>query len=138
MMGMERRASWWAVRALAALVAIILFVPIALPDPEPEPDLSFRMTLQDAFARHRQFGTEIVYTYGPWGLLQHPGSDARTEVVTFGALLAVPLLFAAGVFMVARDGGASPLPPPLVIVSAGAPRSGRGGGPRLVALPVPI
>src|SRR5258708_38825054 len=96
MMGMERRASWWAVRALAFVVAIILFVPIALPDPEPEPDLSFRVTLQDAFARHRQFGTEIVYTYGPWGLLQRPGSDARTEGVTFGALLAAPARLGRG------------------------------------------
>jgi hypothetical protein len=117
---MKRRAGWWAVGAFAVVVAVILFVPIALPSPEPEPDLSLRVTAQDAFARHRQFGTEIVYTYGPWGLLQRPGSDARTESVTFSALLMLAVLFAAALLRVVRDAGASPLVAALVIAAAGS------------------
>jgi hypothetical protein len=136
MMGMERgTASWLGVRVLAMVVAIILFVPIALPAPEREPDLSFRATLQDAFAHHRQFGTEIVYSYGPWGLLQRAGSDARTQGATFVALLIVALLFAPALFMVVKDGGASAPAAALILAAAGALLAAGGADARFVSIP---
>src|SRR5260221_5473505 len=130
-----RAATWWWVQALAFMVAIVLFVPIALPDPEPEPDLSFRLTIQDAFARHRQFGADIVYSYGPWGMLQHPGSDVRTSAATFGGLLIVALLFSPALVMVVRDGGAPAPIAALVILATGALLASGGADARFVAIP---
>ncbi|HEV2722444.1 MAG TPA: hypothetical protein VG323_20655, partial [Thermoanaerobaculia bacterium] len=56
--------------SLALLLAVVLYVPIAPLGFEPEPDLSFRATTHDAFARRLQMGSDIVSTYGPWGILQ--------------------------------------------------------------------
>ena len=75
---------------LALLLAILVYVPIATRPLELEPDLSLRVMTHDAFARHLQFGRDLVYTYGPWGIL-YRGFDPRTEriVLAVSALLAI-------------------------------------------------
>ena len=108
---------WWIVAAFAFVLAAIVYVPIAQPPLEREPDLSFRVTTHDAFARRLQIGRDIISTYGPWGILQR-GYDRRTD----GAMLFVSALLAAafawGVFRLARDAGANALTTALVALAA--------------------
>jgi hypothetical protein len=108
---------WWIVAAFALVLAAIVYVPIAQPPLEREPDLSFRVTTHDAFARRLQIGRDIISTYGPWGILQR-GYDRRTD----GAVLFVSALlgaaFAWGVFRLSRDAGAGALTTALVALAA--------------------
>ena len=108
---------WWIVAAFAFVLAAIVYVPIAQPPLEREPDLSFRVTTHDAFARRLQIGRDIISTYGPWGILQR-GYDRRTDgaVLFVSALLAAA--FAWGVFRLARDAGAGALTTALVALAA--------------------
>jgi hypothetical protein len=105
---MRATATRLAVALTALIVAALVYLPIAPQVLENEPDLSFRATTHDAFARGLQSGLDIVSTYGPWGLLQR-GWDPRTDAVnlTVSALLAA--LFAWGVLRVsiAAGGGAA-------------------------------
>src|SRR4051794_25950429 len=106
---MERGWGWWlASAAIAAMLAIALLVPIAPPAPEPEPDLSLRATINDAFARRMQIGTEIISTYGPWGILQRGDTDPRTSAITLIANGVIALLFAFSLMSLAHDAGAGP------------------------------
>lgn len=97
-----------AVVLSALILAALVYVPIAPQELEFEPDLSFRATTHDAFARGLQIGVDIVSTYGPWGLLQR-GYDHRTDaiVLTISALLAAA--FAASTLSIGFDAGGSAL-----------------------------
>jgi hypothetical protein len=88
----------------ALILAALVYVPIAPQELEFEPDLSFRATTHDAFARGLQIGVDIVSTYGPWGLLQR-GYDHRTDavVLTIAALLAA--VFAWSTLRIGFDAG---------------------------------
>jgi hypothetical protein len=90
---MARSAAWVA----AFVLAVAVYVPFAPLPPEFEPDLSFRVTTHDAFARHLQIGRDIVSTYGPWGLLQR-GYDGRTDgvVLLVSTLLACVFVWSFG------------------------------------------
>src|SRR5436305_14386381 len=105
---MRAAAAWTAATLAAILVAALVYLPIAPDVLELEPDLSFRATTHDAFARGLQAGSDIVSTYGPWGLLQR-GYDPRTDaaVLLVSALLAA--VFAWSVVRLAYDaaGGAA-------------------------------
>uniref|UniRef100_UPI00404B7D11 glycosyltransferase family 87 protein n=1 Tax=Cephaloticoccus sp. TaxID=1985742 RepID=UPI00404B7D11 len=58
----------WAVRAL--FFAILVLVTFSFPHPPAnELDASWRMVLAKVFQDGRQFGTEVVFTYGPLGFL---------------------------------------------------------------------
>ena len=93
-------------RAAAVLIALafaaVIYVPIAQPELENEPDLSFRTTTHDAFARRLQQGSEIVSTYGPWGLLQR-GYDPRTDTVVLAVSVLLAVAFAWGTTRLAND-----------------------------------
>src|SRR5689334_8206339 len=83
------------VLVIAMLFAIAVYVPIAPLPPEFEPDLSFRVTTYDAFARHLLVGRDLVSTYGPWGLLQR-GYDPRTDAIVLGVSTLLALSFVWG------------------------------------------
>src|SRR5436190_22551884 len=56
----------WAFRILGFL--LLVAIGFALPGfPAPELDSSWRMAIGKFFTEGRQFGTEIVFTYGPLG-----------------------------------------------------------------------
>ncbi len=99
----------WAVRAavtlLALILAAVLYVPIAPLGFEPEPDLSFRATTHDAFARGMQMGSDIVSTYGPWGILQR-GFDRRTDAAMLAVSALLAMAFAWGVTCIVPHAGA--------------------------------
>jgi hypothetical protein len=114
---------------------VVVYVPI-VPEPlEQEPDLSFRATNDDAFARSLRYGRDIVSTYGPWGILQR-GYDARTDtpVLITSGLLA--LAFAFGGTRVLRDGGASPAFAMLWLLCAAIILYSSFGDARFTAIPL--
>ncbi len=65
-------------RRLEVLLVLLAAFGIALvlvdfPSPSNQtPDASWQVALVDAQVHHRQFGTELIFTFGPWGwLLSH-------------------------------------------------------------------
>jgi hypothetical protein len=106
-----------AVALAAFLVAASLYLPIVAEALEFEPDLSFRATTHDAFARGLQIGSDIISTYGPWGLLQR-GYDRRTDdaALLVSALLAA--VFAWSVVRIAYDAGGGAIAALLAAVAA--------------------
>jgi len=48
------------------------YVLLPIPAVRPGADESWRAFLTWAFEHHRQFGTEVIFTYGPWGFLLEP------------------------------------------------------------------
>jgi hypothetical protein len=123
---------WNVAPALVALLlAIVVYVPIAMRPLELEPDLSLRVMTHDAFARHLQFGRDLVYTYGPWGLLDR-GFDPRTErvVLAFSTLLA--LVFAST--MVQLTGKIHPVAAVVILIAAAAVLVSSGDDARFLAI----
>ena len=54
------------------LYVLSRFIPCGAVSDSPavgELDYSWTQALQIGFATHRQFGTDIIFTYGPWGFL---------------------------------------------------------------------
>lgn len=62
------RGGWVAI-FLGAILAQLLLGPWWLEVPVGDVDPSWQIVLHEAFARRMQFGSEIVWTYGPWGFL---------------------------------------------------------------------
>jgi hypothetical protein len=123
-----------AAAVLTAMLAVVLFVPIALPPPEIEPDQSLRATIDDAFARHLQIGTDIVSTYGPWGILQRGDTDPRTARATIALTSAIALAFAFALLMAAHDAGAGPGRAALIVVAVAALLAAAGNDGRFLAV----
>jgi len=94
-----------AVTLLGLVLAVVLYVPIAPLGFEPEPDLSFHATTHDAFARHLQMGSDIVSTYGPWGILQR-GFDRRTDAAMLAVSALLAMAFAWGAAGIVPHAGA--------------------------------
>src|ERR1017187_1906877 len=57
---------------LLLLVFYVLPVPPRLDLSEGSLDQSWETTLVEQFLRHAQCGTDLVFTYGPWGFLAEP------------------------------------------------------------------
>ena len=55
---------------LLLLVFYVLPVPPRLDLSEGSLDQSWETTLVEQFLRHAQCGTDLVFTYGPWGFLE--------------------------------------------------------------------
>src|ERR1043166_9726739 len=97
-----------ATRIAAALIALLagasLYLPIVPDEWELEPDMSFRATTHDTFARGLQLGSDIVSTYGPWGLLQR-GYDPRTDAAAMFVCALFAIVFAWSIVRMAYDAG---------------------------------
>ncbi|HWE01535.1 MAG TPA: hypothetical protein VG326_03930 [Tepidisphaeraceae bacterium] len=101
---------------LVAAIGLIFFIALTVPfRPAVEEsigyfDYSWMLFLNDAVAVGRQFGKEVIYTYGPLGFIATSIFDPRT----FALLIAARLLLALGVFGVlwesARKYFSRPLP----------------------------
>src|SRR4051812_13832379 len=89
------------------LMATALLLPFVPSTFESDPDLSWQVVLHDAFARHLHFGTDIVYTLGPFGFA-FSGYDPRT----YSWSLAIWLLLSAAIIA----GAAALLPRPLLLI----------------------
>jgi len=71
-------------------------------------DNSWGLALHEAFVERLQFGTEFVFTYGPWGFLArnyHPQTHLLSVIVWSGLALA----FMSAAWQLARQLGVSPI-----------------------------
>jgi hypothetical protein len=65
-------------------------------------DYAWGQVLHWAFATHRQFGTEVVFTYGPWGFLAC-GYNPKTFWVLETAWVCLSAVFLAASWRLARN-----------------------------------
>jgi hypothetical protein len=119
-----------ALAVLALLLAIIVYVPIAIRPLELEPDLSLRVMTHDAFARHLQFGRDLVYTYGPWGIL-YRGFDPRTERIVLAVSALLAIVFASTMFQL--TGKSHPAAAVAILIGAAAVIVSSGDDVRFIA-----
>jgi hypothetical protein len=76
----------------STLLGALVFMPFGVHVVDFEPDLSLRMMFHEAFARRLQYGHEVIYTYGPWSILEG-GYDPRTSAIVFTVTLFFALVF---------------------------------------------
>ena len=94
----------------SALMILLLLIFYVLPPPprldlsEGSLDQSWETTLVEQFLRHAQCGTDLVFTYGPWGFLAEPrGNPAIYPWLLFGRLvLALGVCFGAAFLSLLR------------------------------------
>lgn len=65
-------------------------------------DNAWTQALHLAFVRHWQFGTDIVFTYGPWGFLAR-GYDPQTYPVAVAAWIILSVVFICAGWRLARS-----------------------------------
>ncbi|HWW60082.1 MAG TPA: hypothetical protein VN181_01825, partial [Thermoanaerobaculia bacterium] len=68
--------------AIVLLVALALIVPVRL-NTYVNTEYWMSVALHDAFARGAHFGSDVVFTYGPWGFLLLPAFHAKTVALMF-------------------------------------------------------
>ena len=75
----------------SALVLLLLLVIYVLPPParlDETVDSSWSASLSEQFLHHAQCGRDLVFTYGPWGILGEPrGNPAIYPWLLFGRLV---------------------------------------------------
>jgi hypothetical protein len=120
-----------ALAVLALLLAIIVYVPIAIRPLELEPDLSLRATTHDAFARHLQFGRDLVYTNGPWGIL-YRGFDPRTRWIVLAVSAVLAIVFASTMVQLLRK--IHPAAAVAILIGAAAVLVSSGEDARFIAV----
>src|ERR1022692_4186470 len=85
------RREFWLTSALILLLLLVFYVlppPPGLDLSEGSLDQSWQATLVEQFLRHAQCGTDLVFTYGPWGFLAEPrGDPAIYPWLLFGRLV---------------------------------------------------
>jgi hypothetical protein len=127
-------ARWIAAAAVAVALSVAVFVPIALPPTEQEPDRSLRASIHDAFARRLQVGSDVVSTYGPWGILQRGDNDPRTRNTALAVSAVLAVAFGLALVLFAHDAGAAPGDAALVFVAVAALLSAAGNDGRFLAV----
>jgi hypothetical protein len=82
------RSEFYLTSALTLLLLLVFYVlppPPRLDLSEAALDQSWQATLVEQFLRHAQCGTDLVFTYGPWGFLAEPrGNPAIYPWLLFG------------------------------------------------------
>lgn len=107
------RAAAAAIHLVGVLLSLLLLAPLWLDPGIGDGDPSWQLALHDAFAAGRRFGIDVVWTYGPWGMLwnevHHPDTWATVLVVrsAFAVAWWVALHAAAGQVAASRRGQAA-------------------------------
>src|SRR6266511_1432538 len=73
---------------LMLLVCVALAAPIASPLPTPGLDNSWKTGLNIARQHGLKFGSDVVFTFGPWGFLDYPLAVSRVNLVA-GSVFAI-------------------------------------------------
>jgi hypothetical protein len=102
----EPRTRWralahWLAGASALIYICSRFVPSAPPTFRDAIEDTYLHYLHTAFVKHLQFGRDVVYPFGPWGLL-YGGYDPATHWVTVLAWLGLSVVFWCVAWKVAR------------------------------------
>ena len=89
--GVIGRREFYLTGALILLLLLVFYVLTPPPRPalsEGSLDQSWETALVEQFLRHAQCGTDLVFTYGPWGFLAEPrGNPAIYPWLAFGRLV---------------------------------------------------
>ena len=107
MKSLEPRARWkalapWLAGASTLLYVCSRFVPCTPPSPHDVIEDTYIQFLHTAFAQHLQFGRDVVYPFGPWGLL-YGGYNPATYWVCVTAWLGLSVVFWWAGWKVARE-----------------------------------
>jgi hypothetical protein len=132
----SRSPAGW--RDLAASIAsmataAVLFVPWRPASFHSDPDLSWQLVLHDGFIRNIRYGSELVFTFGPWGFA-YAGYDPRTFPWALGGYLLVALAFATGASWLARTSPARILFSLILVALATVPAGPYSSDIRFLAL----
>ena len=87
-----RRLALWLAGASTLAYVCSRFVPCAPPSYHDAIEDTYIQFLHTAFAQHLQFGRDVVYPFGPWGLL-YGGYNPATHWVCVTAWLGLSLVF---------------------------------------------
>jgi hypothetical protein len=87
---------WWIAVCLLFVFCLLAFTPGNVPSPKDELDASWVVVLNWAHVHHSEFGSQIVYTFGPWGFAAEGGSPDTYKDV-FAAWLLITAAFCMGV-----------------------------------------
>jgi hypothetical protein len=87
-----KRVVKWLGGIISLLFVLTCLLPAELPQHYTYIDDSWMQVLHLAFLRHLQFGTDIVYTLGPWGFL-YGGYRPETHVISVVVWLALAIIF---------------------------------------------
>lgn len=97
-----RSGAWyrlaWQVPAAVFIWLSLIQWPVA---PSPGLDPSWQLVLSDAWRQGRQFGREIIFTWGPWGFLVMPYVLPEVVQLKVAFELVSKLVLAAGVVSLA-------------------------------------
>ena len=63
---------------------LVTYVLLPIPAIRPAIDESWRAFLTWAFEHHKQFGIEVIFTYGPWGFLS--GAEGNSQCLPVAGL----------------------------------------------------
>lgn len=95
------RASRVILPAIAFLYSVSILIPWTPREHEAATDFSWILALHFAFVRHLRFGSDIIYTYGPWGFLWG-GYHSATYVTVLVLWLLLSIVFVYCVWAIAR------------------------------------
>jgi len=70
--GAERQRDMFWLATVLFVWYLVTYVLLPIPAVRPGLDESWRAFLTWAFEHHKQFGTEVIFTNGPWGFLLEP------------------------------------------------------------------
>jgi hypothetical protein len=97
----SRPRPFWVAPALTALLASLTFIPVPREPFLLDEALSEKAVLNYAHEQGLRFGTEMVFTYGPWGYLTSRHFFPHQHGVQMAVLTWLSLLVAAGVCLLA-------------------------------------
>ncbi len=92
---LPRDVFWLPVALFSWYLVTYVFLPI--PAVRPGLDESWRAFLTWAVEHHKQFGTEVIFSYGPWGFLLEPRGTVSAYPWQILGRLVVALAGASGI-----------------------------------------
>jgi hypothetical protein len=93
----------WAFAGAASLIyACALMLPSEVHEYSGALDASWPLVLHDAFAKSRQFGPDVVYTFGPWGFLFGRNLVDGTRIASVAGWMFLALAVWRGAFHLVR------------------------------------
>jgi len=85
-------------RALALTACVFLAAPVTVRMPSAGLDPSWMLALEQARRQRLRFGSQLVFTYGPWGFLDYPVALGRFSLLAATAFAVVTIVVAWVVF----------------------------------------
>lgn len=99
---MKNQMRKWLPQLTLLIIMLLALVPFGSPEWKPNNlgdlnvDMAFQLALPYFIEQHLQFGTQVVFTYGPWGILlsTFAGAHYHAAVLLFRIVLTVCVFLA--------------------------------------------